>query len=462
MPRILRAKKEVEGRWSEEIVVVEGDDLAVWPAGSTSIVGAAVPRMDGHDRASGRATYTADVRLAGMWHAVFLRSPHAHAMIRAIDTRKAEAAPGVHGVLTHRNAPKIPWYIDSFLLDPHVRFAGEEVAAVLAETESAARAAANLIDVRYDVLPAVTDPERAIAPGAPKLRDSGNLVGGKAARYERGSVEAGLAGADTRIELVARTAGALHNALESHGSVARWEGDDLVLHDSTQFIFGIRQGIADKLGLTLNRVRVLCPFMGGGFGAKNSVRKYMVIAALFARDSGRPVRAVLDRVEENLAAGHRHETVSHVKLGVSAAGRLTALECITSAGGGAHANGMMPVGGPFRELYACPNVTTEERAAQVNLGPQSAFRAPGYVEGAFALETAIDVAARELGIDPVDFRRRNIPKLDPAMGIPYSRPSFRKILDTGERAAREWPKLVRQRGDIRRGRGMAAASWGVG
>jgi xanthine dehydrogenase YagR molybdenum-binding subunit len=462
VPRILRTKKEVEGRWSEEIVVVEGEDLKAWPAGTTSIVGAAVPRIDGQDRAAGRATYTCDVRLPGMWHAVFLRSPHAHAMISGIDTTRAERAPGVHGVLTHRNAPRIPWYLDSFLFDPHVRFAGEEVAAILAETEAEARAAALLVDVAYDILPAVTDPEAAIAEGAPKLREAGNLAGGKPARYARGSLEAGLAAADVRVELSVRTAGALHNALETHGSVARWEGDDLVLWDSTQFVFGIRQGMADKLGLPLNRVRVLCPFMGGGFGAKNSVRKYMVMAALFARESGRPVRAVLDRVEENLAAGHRHETVTDVRLGVTSDGRLTALEAVASAGGGAHAAGMMPVGGPFRDLYACPNVVTEERAAQVNLGPQSAFRAPGYVEGAFALETAIDVAARELGIDPVEFRKRNIPKVDPAGGMPYTRPSLRKILEAGARAVAAWPKLIRRSADLRRGRGMAAASWGVG
>ncbi|MDZ4804377.1 MAG: xanthine dehydrogenase family protein molybdopterin-binding subunit [Candidatus Eisenbacteria bacterium] len=462
MPRVIRTKVEVEGCWSEKVVIVDGDDLRSWPAGSTSIVGAAVPRVDGADRAAGRATYTQDVQLSGMWHARVLRSPHAHARIRKINTRAALESPGVHGVLTHRNAPKIPWYLDSFLFDPHLRYAGEEVAAVLAESEAEAEAALRLIDVTYDVLPAVTDPEAALAKGAPKLRASGNLAGGASGCYARGSVEAGLDAADLRIESSFRTAGALHNALETHGSVARWDGDDLILWDSTQYIFGIRQGVAEKLGLALNRVRVLCPYMGGGFGAKNSVRKYMVIAALFARESGRPVRAVLDRVEENLSTGHRHETVTHVRLGVTKDGHLTALEAITSAGGGAHAGGMMPVGGPFRELYACPNVTTEERAAQVNLGPQAAFRAPGYVEGTFALESSIDIAARELKLDPLEFRRRNISRLDPAMKVPYTRSSLGKVLDAGATALARWPRLIRRAGDIARGRGLAAAIWGVG
>ena len=462
MPRIVRTKVEVEGVWSDKVVVVDGDDLKAWPAGSTSIVGAAVTRIDGADRAAGRATYTQDVQLPGMWHARILRSPHAHARIRKIDTRAALRSPGVQGILTHRNAPRIPWYLDSFLLDPHLRYAGEEVAAVLAESEAEAEAALRLIDVTYDILPAVTDPEAALAKEAPKLRADGNLAGGAAAVYSRGAVETGLAAADLRIETSFRTAAALHNAMETHGSVARWEGDDLVLWDSTQYIFGIRQGMADKLGLSLNRVRVLCPYMGGGFGAKNSVRKYMVIAALFARESGRPVRAVLDRVEENLCAGHRHETVTHVRLGATKEGKLTALEAITSAGGGAHAGGMMPVGGPFRELYACPNVATEERAAQVNLGPQSAFRAPGYVEGTFALESSIDIAARELGIDPLEFRRRNLSRLDPVMRVPYTRGTLGKVLDAGAAAASRWPRLVRRAGDVARGRGLAASIWGVG
>lgn len=462
MPRIIRTKVEVEGRWSDKVVVVDGDDLKTWPAGSTSIVGAAVPRIDGADRAAGRATFTQDVQLPGMWHVRILRSPHAHARIRTIKTNAARQAPGVRGILTHENAPKIPWYLDSFLFDPHLRYAGEEVAAVLAESEAEAEAALRLIQVTYQILPAVSDPEAALMKGAPKLRPDGNLASGAPGRYARGSVETGLEAADLRVETSFRTAGALHNAMETHGSVARWEGDDLVLWDSTQYIFGIRQGMADKLGLALNRVRVLCPYMGGGFGAKNSVRKYMVIAALFARESGRPVRAVLDRVEENLCTGHRHETVTHVRLGTSRDGRLTALEAITSAGGGAHAGGMMPVGGPFRELYACPNVMTEEWAAQVNLGPQAAFRAPGYVEGTFALESSIDIAARELGMDPLEFRRRNLSRLDPAMNVPYTRSSLGKVLDAGEEALARWPRLIRRTGDIARGRGLAAAIWGVG
>jgi CO/xanthine dehydrogenase Mo-binding subunit len=461
MVRLVRTKVEVEGRWSEELVVVDGDDLAPWK-GPLDVVGRGVPRIDGYERALGRAVYTQDIRLPGLLHARILRSPHAHAVVTRIDVRRALSVPGVHAVLTHENAPPIPWYSDSRLFDAKLRYAGEEVAAVLADSEAAADEALGRIDVAYDILPAVTGAEAALRPDAPKLRPKGNLVGGRAAVSERGSVEEGLAAADLRVEALFRTAGALHNALETHGSVAYWEGGRLTLYDSTQFVFGIRQGMADKLGLALSDVRVVMNSMGGGFGAKNSVRKYMVIAALFARASGRPVRCVLDRVEENLATGHRHETATRVRLGVTKSGKLTALEAVIAAGGGAHANGMMPVGGPFRELYACPNLRTEEHAAQVNLGPQSAFRAPGYAEGAFALESAIDIAARELGIDPLAFRLRNIPRLDPALGVPYSRPTFRRILETGAAHVATWPRRPRPKGDMAYGRGLAAALWGVG
>jgi xanthine dehydrogenase YagR molybdenum-binding subunit len=461
MVRLVRTKVEVEGRWSEELVVVDGEDLPPW-TGPLDVVGRGVSRIDGYEKALGRAIYTQDVRLPGLLHARILRSPHAHAVVTRIDAQRALAHPGVRAVLTHENAPPIPWYSDSRLFDPKLRYAGEEVAAVLADSAATANEALRLIEVDYEVLPAVTGAEAALLPDAPKLRPKGNLAGGRPTVSERGQVEAGLAAADVRVEAVFRTAGALHNALETHGSVAHWEGPRLTLYDSTQYVFGIRQGMADKLGLALSDVRVVMNCMGGGFGAKNSVRKYMVIAALFARSSGRPVRCVLDRVEENLAAGHRHETATRVRLGVTKRGKLTALEAVVSAGGGAYAGGMMPVGGPFRELYACPNVTTEERAAQVNLGPQSAFRAPGYAEGAFALESAIDIAARELGIDPVAFRMKNIPRIDPALGVPYSRPTFRRILETGAAHAATWPRLPRPRGGVAFGRGMAAAIWGVG
>lgn len=461
MARIVKAKVEVEGRWSDERVLVEGADLAAWPE-ALKQVGQPIPRLDGVDRALGRALYTQDLILPGMWHARILRSPHAHARITRIDASAALALRGVHAVLTHENAPPLPWYADSQLFDPHLRYAGEEVAAVLAESSARAEEALRAIQVEYDVLPSVAHPDEALAPKAPRLRKGGNLIGGKMAEYTRGRVVAALAAAPVRLELEVNTAAALHNALEPHGCVARWEGDRLTLWDSTQHVFGIRAGMAERLGLGLHQVRVIKNYMGGGFGAKNSVRKYMVIAALLARQSGRAVRCVLDRVEENLSTGHRHETRTRLALGASEKGVLCAIDADIRAAVGAHGAGMMPVGGPMRELYACPAVRTRESGAHVNLGPHTAFRAPGYVEGTFALETAMDQLARELAIDPFEIRRRNLSKLDPAMRVPYTRPLFGAALDAAEAGLKRWPKLKRVEGDLRRGRGVAAAIWGVG
>lgn len=461
MPRILRTRVEVEGRWSDQVVVVDGEDLKPW-GDDLRVVGAPIDRVDGLERARGQVIYTQDLRLPGTWHARILRSPHAHARIVSIDASAALALPGVHGILTHENAPAIPWYQDSSLFDPHLRYAGEEVAAVLAETPEAARAAIAAIRVTYEPLPAVTDPVAALAPGAPVIAGRDNRLGGGSAVYARGDLAAGLARARARVDMEFTTAAALHNALEPHGTVARWEGDRLVVWDSTQFIFGIRAGLAEKLGLPLNHVRVIKQAMGGGFGAKNSVRKYMVIAALFARSSGRPVRCVLDRVEENLCVGHRHATAQRLTLAADLRGRLTAVDGTFTAAVGGHGAGMMPVGGPARELYACPAVRTEEIGVRVNLGPHTAFRAPGYVEGTFALECALDELARRLGLDPFEIRRRNVPRVDPVLDVPYTRPTFRAALDEAERRSRRWTRRPRRTGDLRRGRGVAAAIWGVG
>ncbi len=464
MARIIRTQVEVEGRTSEELVIVDGRDLKPW-AGRTKVVGHAVPRVDGVDRATGRALYTQDLSFPGMLHLKILRSPHAHARIVSIDTQDAERAPGVHAVMTHENAPVVAWYVESFLFDPRLRYAGEEVAAVAAETPEQANAALARIRVEYEVLPAESHPVRALEDGAPRIGNASNRAG-EPAVYERGDQAGVLAAAPDALDVTIETSGALHNALETHGSVARWENGDLTFFDSTQHVFGIRAGLAAKLELPLGKVRVIKTYMGGGFGAKNSVRKYMVIAALLARRTGRPVRAFMDRVEENLCTGHRHETVTRLRMAATPKGKLTAIHAVIHAAAGGHGSGMMPVGGPIRELYACPNVRTEERGAVVNLGPQTAFRAPGYAEGAFVLETAIDMMAHRLGLDPIEFRLRNVPKKDPANGKAYTRPNFAKMLKIARERTAGWAKDggagAPRHESVLTGIGTACGIWGVG
>src|SRR5581483_330263 len=255
-------------------------------------------------------------------------------------------------VLTRADGPGIRWYAESFLFDATVRFVGDEVAAVAAESEEAAADAVRLIEVEYEPRPFVVDPEAALRPGAPRVHDSGNLAG-EPHVYERGDVAAGFRHAEVAIEERYATATALHNCLEPHGCTAAWDGDELVLWESTQGIFDVRAGVAEALGLPEHRVRVVTQFMGGGFGSKQIAWKHAVIAALLARKAGRPVQLVLDREAENLAVGNRNATRQTVRLGARRDGTLTALAARIEQAVGAYLVGgeASDVAGVYHRLY---------------------------------------------------------------------------------------------------------------
>ncbi len=432
MPKVIKTKTEFEGRVVEEYVVVEGEGLSAWEAQTPlQCVGKKTLRIDGPERVTGKAVYTFDVQLPGMLYGKILRSPHPHARITHIDTRRAERLPGVRAVLSSQNTPKISFRRQTFLFDEIVRYVGDEVACVIADDEEIAQDALELIEVEYELMPFVIDPEEALQPDAPKIHSDGNLLGGQPEVYQRGDLAQGFAQADVIVERTFRTQCALHNCMETHGSVAMWEGDSLTVWDSTQHIFGVREGLARLLGLPLHRVRVIKKYMGGGFGSKNNLGKYTVIAALAAKMTGRPVKIMLDRHEENLAAGNRPSTVQHLKIGAKRDGTLTALELRAIISAGAYCLWPPSVGGPARQLYACPNLKTEQYTVFTNTGPLSAFRAPGYVEGTFALESLMDELAKELKLDPLELRLKNYTEIDQTTGRPYSTKGLREAYERG-------------------------------
>ncbi len=483
MPKVIKTQTEFEGRTLEEYVVVEGEGLEPWePQAALRFVGKSTPRIDGPERVTGKALYTADVQLPGMLYGKILRSPLPHAKIKKIDTHRAAKLPGVRAVLSSQNTPKIAFRRQTFLFDEIVRYVGDEVACVIADTEEIAQDALELIEVEYEPLPFVLDPEEALQPNAPKVHPSGNLLNGEPEVYQRGDLTEGFAGADVIVERTFRTQCALHNCMEPHGSVALWEGDTLTVWDSTQHIFGVREGLARLLGLPLHKVRVIKKYMGGGFGSKNNLGKYTVIAALGARMTGRPVKIILDRHEENLAAGNRPSSVQHLKIGAKRDGTLTALELKAIVAAGAYCLWPPSVGGPARELYLCPNVKIEQYTVFTNTGPLSAFRAPGYVEGTFALESLMDELAQELGMDPLELRLKNYAEHDQTTGRPYSTKGLRECYERGARLfgwnlSPRSPSLSRShltlalsvygegRGEVepgerfRRGVGMASQIW---
>jgi CO/xanthine dehydrogenase Mo-binding subunit len=463
---IEHVEKQQSAQGEAKIQVVETSSVAAWGADARlSIVGRPHPRVEGTEKVTGRARYSYDIHLPGQLYARVLRSPHPHARILRVDTARAEALPGVRAVLSLNNAPDMSWYEESKLFDRTVRFVGDEVAAVAADSEEIAEDALRLIEVEYDELPLVVEIEAALAPGAPQLYPGGNIAG-EPQRYARGDLEAGLRDAAVVIDQVYHTEAALHNAFEPHGCTAAWEGEQLVLHDSTQAVFQVREDVAGKLGMPAHQVRVIKQYMGGGFGAKQIAWKHDVIAALLARQAGRPVQLMLSREAENLAAGNRNATRQHLRLGARRDGTLTAIDVRITQQMGAYQVGgeASDVSGTYQTLYRCANVRTEQVAVYTNTGPAVAFRAPGHVEAAFALEQAMDELARALDIDPIELRLKNYAADDQKKGKPYTSPqSLRRCIEAAAEAF-GWPGSGRAsaQGTKRRGVGFAAHDWAAG
>jgi CO/xanthine dehydrogenase Mo-binding subunit len=440
--RLIRTEKEVEGEYTEQWVVVD-EDAAIerWPEGARTVVGRPAQRLDGYERARGQAIYTADLALPGLLHAAVLRSPFARARVKHLDLSRALEAPGVLGAI----GPE-----DCHVLTREPSFHGAPVAAVAAESLARARDALALVEVEWEELEPLLDPEEAVR------RDS--LVG-EPRHYERGDVEAAFAEADFVVEAEYRTQTVLHNALETHQSVCRWEGETLEVYISTQYIWGIRDSIAETLGMPGDRIRVVCNFMGGGFGAKNSPGDYTYIAIALAGKTGRPVRCGLTRREENLATGNRNATMQRLRAGARSDGRLVALEGeFVNAVGWQGFSG--PTYGPLEMLYACDNVRTVTHGAKLNLPPNAAFRAPGFVEGTFGLECVLDELAARLELDPLELRRRNHADNDLVDGRPFS---SKNLLECYRRAEPHWARRdavrARSQGAVRRGTGLASQIW---
>ena len=455
----------IDVRPAEEgkVELIEHEDVAAWPEdGDFHVVGQPANRLEGLEKVTGRAQYSYDVRLPRQLYAAVLRSPHPHARITAIDTSATEALPGVHAVLSSANAPKIPWYSDSFVFDTTVRFIGDEVAAVAAETLDVAEEALRLISVTYEPLPFVTDLDAALAPDAPKVWPDGNLVEAPTI-YDRGDGARAMAGADVVVEDTFTTQAAVHNSLEPHGCTVSWDGDSLTIWSSTQSVFTVRQQAAAALGIPEHKVRVIKHHMGGGFGAKQVGWKNDVIAPLLSKRAGRPVQLMLDRPAENLAVGNRNPTWQHVRIGARRDGTLVAISADLHINRGAYQVGgeSSMVDGIYQTLYACENVHTESRSVYTNAGPAVAFRAPGHVESAWALEQMMDELARKLDMDPVELRRKNYSDVDQLQGKPYSLPDGLRLCYDHVTADFGWDAWQRPTpdGPKRRGIGFAAHDW---
>jgi xanthine dehydrogenase YagR molybdenum-binding subunit len=441
------------------------------PWKKTEVVGRALPRVDAYERLSGSAVYPSDVILPGMLYAAVLRCPHPHAMVKRIDVAKAENMAGVHAVI-HDGTPgvQIPWYNGpegpiSRLFDPHCRYEGDEVAAVVAETPYQARDALDAIEVEYEVLSFAVDEEQALASDAPKIWESGN-VAGEPQSYERGDIARGFDEADAVLDESYWTPCELHLPMELHGCVARWDGSNLTVWESLQGVYGTQGMLSRVFELPLASVRVIGHYVGGGFGSKLWSGKLTPIAALLAKRTARPVKLFLNREETFLCMGNRPANRMRLKAGVKKDGTLTALEMEGSGSGGAYNfNGTVLLDWQTRDLYRCDNVKTTNRSYFINAGEQRPMRAPGHPQNSWALEQMLDALAEKIGMDPVELRLKNITTVSQARGgIPYTSTGFKECLEQGAEAFGWAEARKRPRGDgaIVRGVGVAGCTWVAG
>ncbi|WP_406063565.1 molybdopterin-dependent oxidoreductase [Streptomyces sp. NBC_01077] len=400
-------------------------------------VGRNVGAPAGPEVVTGRARYTFDIEVPGLLHMKLLRSPHPHARILAIDTSAALRVPGVHAVLTHEDAPATLYSSarhehptedpdDTRVLDDVVRYVGQRVAAVVADSEQAAEEGCRRIEVTYEQLPYVTDPEAAMRPGAPALhgdkgpqariaRAADNVAG--EVHGEIGDVERGFAEADLIVEDTFRTQRVQHASLETHGCVAYFEpkedgtGERLTVRSSTQTPFLTRRALCALYGLPEDEVRVVAGRVGGGFGGKQEMltEDIVTLAALKLR---RPVKLEYTRAEQFYGATTRHPFTIGIKVGARADGTLTAVQMRVVSNTGAYGNHgpavMFHSVGESFAVYRAPHKKVDAWSVYTNAVPAGAFRGYGLGQVTFAVESVMDELARRLGMDPLVVREKNI------------------------------------------------------
>ena len=404
-------------------------------------VGASLVRLDGVARVTGRARYAvehgpdSEVPVTDPLHVWLVQSPVAKGRVTAIETDRALAHPGVVAVVDHTNAPRLAQADDrelAILQDERIGFRGQIVALVLAETPEAAREGAALVAVSCAEEPFEAELREDNATYRP---DTVNPA--MDSDTDEGDVDAALAEADVVVEQTYRTAHEHNNPLEPHATTAWWGEEDgratLTMYDSSQGVHGVAATLAPMLGLETDQVRVMAPYVGGGFGSKGEAHAHVMAAALAARTTeGRPVRLAVTRQQMFALTGYRTATISHVRLGARSDGTLLGLEHAVQEQTSAIKEFAEQTGAPARMMYAAPSRRTSHRLAVLDVAVPSWMRAPGEMPGMYAHEVALDELAWACGVDPIELRERNEPETDPETGNPFAN---RRLLDCLHRGA---------------------------
>jgi len=439
-----------------------------------ALIGAAVDRVDGRLKVTGQAPYSADVVLPRMTHGVLVLSTIASGRITAIDSAEAERMPGVLLVMSHLNAPQLPdggragvhppaGRVLALFQEDAVHYNRQPVALVVAETLDQAGAAARKIGVSYaessaQLNFAAAKPD-AHAPDKINSDPSDTARGSFAEPSSAGPSSTGEQPppAAARVAETYRTPIEHHNPMEPHATVAVWQGDELTLYDATQYISGCRSTVAKTLGMAPDKVRVVCPYVGGGFGCKGSTWSHVPLAALAARQVGRPVKLVLGRDQMFGFVGCRPLTEQELIVTADSSGQFESMQHHSFSHTSMIEDFTEGAAVQTRILYSCPNVETQHRLVKLNVETPTFQRAPGHCTGTFALESALDELSVELHMDPIAMRLRNEPAADPQSKLPWSSRSLRACYDSGAKAF-GWAARKSEPRSMRAGRELVG--WG--
>jgi xanthine dehydrogenase molybdenum-binding subunit len=447
-----------------------------------STIGKNVKKLDGIEKAMGKATFTTDMTLPKMLYGKVLRSPHAHARIIKIDTKKAESLPGVKAIATYKNTPRVKFNTsvaaqttipplkpveDQYLFDSVVRYVGDEVAAVAAISEKIAKEALKLIQVEYEILPALFEPFEAMKEDAYEIHptEEENNIVAERVHIEKGDVDKGFESADHIFEHTFKLPVQKQAQLETQAALAEvGVGGKVTVWSTTQTPHPTRRILASLFNLPYSKIRVLNPpYIGGGFGVRIGLSaKAEPIAVALSILSEQPVKVVYDRKEDFIASDTRHSGYVTVKTGVKNDGTFTARQMSSVLNAGAYCSFSAEVPGVLGamglSIYYCENQMYDGHCVYTNTTPAGAMRGFGNPQAMFAIESQVDIMAQALGIDPLEIRRKNIMKPGKSWILPYECLSsgLEECMDKGANAI-EWErrgKLNKENGSIRRGVGM--------
>ncbi|MET8141106.1 xanthine dehydrogenase family protein molybdopterin-binding subunit [Sphaerisporangium sp. NPDC005288] len=424
-------------------------------------VGEALDRVDGLAKVTGSAMYAYDHGPADLLHAVPVEAAIARGEVVQVDVDSMLKRPGVVAAIWHGNAPRLATSDEDLavLQSRRVSYRGQYIAVVVAETLEDAREAARTLHVQY----APEEHDVGLRADHPKMYRPDAVNAGHPTDTEQGDPDAALASAPVVVDEVYSTPAEHNNPMEPHATVAEWHGDGLTVHEPSQNVTGLRATLASLFGMPPAHVHVVSPYVGGGFGSKAKVHPHVILAALTAKQVGRPVKMALTRRQMFAATAYRTPTIQRMRLGAEPDGRLVALTHDVFEQSSALAEFAEQAAVPSRTMYAAPHRRTTHRLVRLDVPTPSWMRAPGECPGMFALESAMDELAIACGVDPIDLRVRNEPAADPHSGLPFSSRNLVGCLREGARrfgwAGRDPRPGMRRRGRLLVGTGVAAATF---